>query len=584
MSMASSPLPSAAQVLRLLVETLAPERQFLGLAIVYGIGISLLSLATPVAVQILINTVAHTGLTTPLIVLSVTLFGLLLASGLLSALRIHLMEVFGRRLYARLVAEISLKAVYARDPFFADSGRGPLFNRYFDIITVQKNIPILFIGGFTVLLQVMVGFLLVSFYHHLFMIFSLVIIGLIWLIWLIWGRGAIQTAVAQSQAKHRSAAWLEGLASSNGFYKSERHIAQALKGTDQVTATYVETHKRHFRRHFSQTLAFFLLYAAASAILLGLGGWLVIDGQLTLGQLVAAELVLSAAFFGVSQLGTYLGYFYDLCASVEELSLFDGVEQERPVGQNTIQSEDSSLSFRNVVGQVRTHTVTFNLELPGNIFVQGRAEDYGTQRFFTGLLKRFIDPKGGAMTLGGQDVTSIDVHDLRRAVVVLDRPNVIETTIRNYLTLSLQAPDSRKILEVLRIVGLDDVVADLPDGLDTELATTGWPLSTAEMMQLKLAATLLGQPLVLCLSQLFDMMPLETLLTAIAHYKETTGGTVVYFTNRGHSLGADRYLVLGRYHQSVLAQWEDYIRESPRSLSALSVAETQKTALSGGAL
>ncbi|MEM9750187.1 MAG: ABC transporter ATP-binding protein, partial [Pseudomonadota bacterium] len=69
---------------------LGPERDFYMLAAVYGIGISLLSLATPISVQMLINTVANTGLTTPLVVLSATLFSLLLFSGLLNALRIHL--------------------------------------------------------------------------------------------------------------------------------------------------------------------------------------------------------------------------------------------------------------------------------------------------------------------------------------------------------------------------------------------------------------------------------------------------------------------------------------------------------------
>ena len=69
---------------------------------------------------------------------------------------------------------------------------------------------------------------------------------------------------------------------------------------------------------------------AASAILLGLGGWLVVQGELSLGQLVAAELVLSVVFVGLSQFGVYLTYFYDVCAAIDELSQFYHVEQEEP--------------------------------------------------------------------------------------------------------------------------------------------------------------------------------------------------------------------------------------------------------------
>ena len=65
---------SLSSLVRFFIDILAPERSYYALAIIYGIGISLLSLATPVSVQMLINTVANIGLATPLVVLSLTLF------------------------------------------------------------------------------------------------------------------------------------------------------------------------------------------------------------------------------------------------------------------------------------------------------------------------------------------------------------------------------------------------------------------------------------------------------------------------------------------------------------------------------
>lgn len=88
-----------------------------------------------------------------------------------------------------------------------------------------------------------------------------------------------------------------------------------------MTADYVDRHRRHFRYTFTQTLAFLLTYAVASAALLALGGSLILRGELSIGQLVAAELILSAVFYGIAQLGSYLDMFYDLVASAEELSL-----------------------------------------------------------------------------------------------------------------------------------------------------------------------------------------------------------------------------------------------------------------------
>lgn len=552
------------QIFRLLLTILGPESGFLWLAIIYGIGISLLSLATPISVQMLINTVANTGLTMPLIVLSMTLFGLLLVSGLLNALRIHLMELFGRRFYARMVAEITLRAIYAQNPFFNDASHGALFNRYFDIVGVQKAIPVLFIGGFTVILQAGVGFVLVSLYHPLFLAFNLVLVGLIWLIWLSLGASAIRSAIDLSHAKHNTAAWLENLGASNGFFKSEKRVAFALDKTDEHTRTYVNEHRRHFRRHFAQTLSFLILYAGASASLLGLGGWLVIQGQLTLGQLVAAELVLSAAFFGVSQLGIYLNYFYDLCAAVEELSLFYDVEQEEPVGDDPIADRDHTLVFHQLRGEGRRSAVNLHLEISNGATIMAAASDHGVQRLFTNILKRHIHGDSGFVTLGGVDLKDLDVHCLRHSIYVIDRASFIGMSIRDYLALSAQDHSSvaRRTVEALETVGLSSVVASLSDGLDTQIASTGWPLSTAEVLQLKLANALISKPRILILNQLFDLIEEEYLAAAIAELRDQSETTVVYFSNRQVDLGFDTFVYFETQEQTFFQTHEDFRRRA----------------------
>lgn len=536
-------------------QILGPERPFYSLAIVYGIGISLLSLATPISVQMLINTVANTGLTTPLVVLSVTLFVLLLMAGALNALRVHLTDLFARRFYARMVSEISLRSVYALNPFFQDYSMGTLFNRYFDIIIVQKTLPNLLVGGFTILLQAVVGFVLVSLYHPLFLVFNLIIVALVWLIWAIWGRRAVQSAIVVSHRKHAAAAWLEGLGTSNGFFKSRRHIREAIRRTDAVTREYIEGHSRHFRHHFAQTICFLVLYAAASASLLGLGGWLVIEGQLTLGQLVAAELVLSVVFVGLSQLGTYLAYFYELCGAIDELSLFMRVEQEAPgEGQEAFQA-DAALEFVNARGDARGTLATMNFRIPGGARVMGAAELHGVQRELTNFLKRHVPPEAGYVTLGGIDIRGIPAHSLRQQIIVLDRPNAIEMTVREYLELSGEGASAQTIVEVLRAVGLEGAIAQLDDGLDTRIAATGWPLTISETMQLKLASAIIARPKVLVLNQLFDTMNDATLKQSLDRLQQDGDTTVLYFSGRNRHVGFTHYLFLGQKEQSLFGSF-----------------------------
>ncbi|MEL6259050.1 MAG: ABC transporter ATP-binding protein, partial [Pseudomonadota bacterium] len=518
--------------------------------------------------------IANTGLTTPLVVLSLTLFALLLFSGLLNAMRIHLMEIFGRRFYARMVAEISMRSIFAQNPFFNDQSRGALFNRYFDIITVQKTMPVLFIGGFTVILQSAVGFVLVSMYHPLFLAFNIVMVLLIWAVWLIWGAAAVRSAIDLSHRKYQTAAWLEGIGGSDGFFKSERRIDYALKATDDRTADYVEQHRRHFRRHFSQTLAFLVLYAGASAMLLGLGGWLVIQGQLTLGQLVAAELILSAVFFGVSQLGIYLNYIYDLCAAVEELSLFYDVDQEQTRDGAGSRTDDPTLSFIDVRGAARGRPVRLDFEIPGGQGVMVAAYNHGVQRLFTNMLKRHQSPEGGYVLFGGVDLSSIDSHRLRQDVFVLDRPSFMSMTIREYLEVSAEDSDPRCLIKALDTVGLAPVIAQLEEGLDTLIASTGWPLSVPETMQLKLAGALLARPSILVLGQVFDAVGEITLAAAVREIREDPSISVVYFSNRSSSLDFDSFLYMGETAQIYFDDFDKFYehtrsnadprRQSPR--------------------
>lgn len=549
---------SLVKFFRVFFDILKPEANFYWLAAVYGIGISLLSLATPISVQMLINTIANTALTAPLVVLSLTLFGLLFISSMLYALRVHLMELFARRFYARMVAEISLIAVYAQNPFFSDAKKGSLFNRYFDVVYVQTAIPILFIGGFTTLLQIAVGFVLVSLYHPWFLAFTLVMIALIWVVWLTWGSRALRTGVDLSHAKHATAAWLETLGGSNGFFKSQRRIDYALDKTDDYTRLYITDRKRHFRHLFSQTIAFLLMYAAASATLLGLGGWLVIENELTLGQLVAAELVLSAAFLGVAQLGSYLGYFYDLFAAVEEISQFYDVEQEQPKGADPFDGPDHTIVMQRVRGRARHEEAQFDLEIPSGAIIMAAASHHGVQRLFTNLLKMHVLPKGGIATLGGVDLKAIEAHHLRKNVHVLDRPSIVEMTIREYLGLSCPDTAPQRMIGALETVGLAGTIATLEQGLDTPLASTGYPLSAVELQQLKLANALLEQPRILVLSRLFDLLDPEPIERAVAELRAQAFSTVIYFSNRRIDLGFDRFLYLEAHRQRTFASFEEF--------------------------
>nr|MDJ0879772.1 ABC transporter ATP-binding protein [Halieaceae bacterium] len=330
---------------------------------------------------------------------------------------------------------------------------------------------------------------------------------------------------------------------------SAQHVTDALYMTDKATENYIREHERHFRHHFSQTLMFLFIWAAASASLLGLGGWLVIQGQLSLGQLVAAELVLSVVFAGIAQLGTYLTYFYDLCAAVEELSLFHDIEQDPPTLTPRPTGQGASIAFANAVGESRGTRLTLDFTIPAGSRVFAASHNHAAQRVFTSFMKRHEHPDSGYIALGGQDFDSFQAHHLRQDIIVLDRPRIVESSLREYLEFSMGAEQEDDLLAVLETVGLDSVVAQLGDGLDTRLAATGWPLSTLETMQLKLASALVAHPRVLVLSQIYDMMPDEYMLASFERLQQSDRTTIIYFSNKHTDLNFDQFLYLGEDQQ-----------------------------------
>jgi putative ABC transport system ATP-binding protein len=531
---------------------IGPDRNFMWLAIIYGLGISLLSLATPISVQMLINSIANTALPTPLFTLSAVLLFLLLVVALLGAMRSWMMELFRRRFMARLVADVTVRAINAANPFFTDNRRIDLFNRYFEIINIQKVVPSLLIGGFSIFLSALVGILVVSFYHPFFLAFNVVVVLLVWVVWKIWSKGAMETSIALSHQKYAAAHWLESVGASNGFYKSSRHLDYALARSEAVTANYVDAHKAHFRYYFPQSIALAVLYAFASAGLLALGGWLVIQEQLSIGQLVAAELILSGAFYGISQMSSYIDDYYDFVAAVEELSLLYAIPQEPPPPARlaALPPRGSGLTMAHVGLDLPAGPARIDLSIDDGLQLVAQGSP-GMERVFSTLLKRHLKPDKGLITIGGVDIASLDALELRSDVQVLDRPAVVESTIAEYLALAAPDAPPAAMVEALKLVGLDDRIAMLPDGMQTVLSSTGYPLSLGKTMQLRLAAAVVGRPRMLVLSPLFDMVTRARLLAVFAHFAGS-GTTIVYFSNRPEDVTLDGFLWFGREEQRIV--------------------------------
>lgn len=270
------------------------ERKDIGVVTIYGAVVAVLSLATPLAVSSLVSTIAFSNLLQPLLVLAILLAAALLAGGLLRALQLGVVEILQRRIFVRLVADLAWRLPRLAGHEREKQDTSKLVNRVFDVVTVQKVLPPLLIDGTTLVLELTIGLLVLAIYSPFLLAFAVIFfIGIIFVAFVL-GHGGVQSSIDESYAKHDVAGWLDELARHPTLFHAQGPRDLGLRRADSGTARYLEARRRHFRVLLRQAIGGFVLQAIAATALLGVGGVLVIDGTLTLGQLVASELIVGA--------------------------------------------------------------------------------------------------------------------------------------------------------------------------------------------------------------------------------------------------------------------------------------------------
>ena len=126
-------------------------------------------------------------------------------------------------------------------------------------------------------MQTTVGMVLLAVYHPLLLAFDVILLAVIGLIIFLMGRGAVQTSIADSKTKYAIAAWLEELASHSMAFKSDSAAKIALERANKLADQCIDRRQQHFRIVLRQVSGALTLQALASAALLGIGGFLVIE-------------------------------------------------------------------------------------------------------------------------------------------------------------------------------------------------------------------------------------------------------------------------------------------------------------------
>ena len=497
------------QIAMRVLRMLHGESHDIAVVFLYALAVGLCSLAIPVGVQSVVNSVAFGVVLQPLVVVTCLVGGVLLFSGVLRILQLVVVEVLQRRLVVRISLALAERIPHVEFEQFRKKYGPEYVLRFLESFSAQKNVSALLLDGIALFFQVAVGLVLVSFYHPFFLVFAIVLTFFLVLLVAPLGIGAVRTSIKASDAKYEVATWLQDLARVPILFKSNRGDAFALERADQLVGSYLEWRGKHFRVLLRQIVGSVTIQVLASTLLLGLGGWLVIRQQLTLGQLVAAELIIGVILSGVAKLGRYLDKFYELCASVAKLDALFDVPYEKESGSFfSPGGEPASLAISNLVVRHQNHMqpilsgVSLSLAPGEKVAICG--QNGSGKSTLADCIYRISSPTSGRIEIDGHDVREVHPLELRSEIALVRGIDIFHGTIEENLTLSSGSVSSTRVREVLNMVGVLEDIYALPDGLQTVLQGQAQPLSRGQAARLMIARALLMDPRLIIIDGILD--------------------------------------------------------------------------------
>ena len=488
---------------------MATERTDIWVVVIYSIAIGLLSLVVPIATQTLVNTIAFGTLFQPLLVLSLLVFLGLFCAAILKVLRSHVVEVMQRRVFVRVSADTMERILRVRIQAYDDDHGPELVNRFFEVVTLQKSGATLLVEGLEVLMTTLIGMVLLAVYHPVLLIFAVLISVSVLVTLFPLGIGAVRTAIQESKAKYALAAWLQELARHPSTFKSLPGASFAIERSNRLVGDYVRYRRVHWRVLLRQIIGSQMMQAIGTAGVLGAGGWLVMERQLTLGQLVAAELVVAASLASFSKFGKQLETYYDLLAAVDKLGYLTDLPTEASGDENVPAGGSASIELRQIsFSHYSGHPLlqNINLHIPAGSRLGITGESSSGKSTLVDLIYAFREPSSGTLLFEQNDYRNLKLYDLRGQIALVRGIEIFHGTVEENILLGITDLDSAELRKILTLVDLLESIESLSSGLQTVLTTGGQPLSPGQSYRLMLARALALRPRVLILDEILDRL------------------------------------------------------------------------------
>ena len=493
---------------------LAPDRKDIGYIYLYAVLIGIISLATPLGVQAIINLVAGGAFNVSIVVLAIVVTMASVFTGILKVMQTVVAESLQRRLFARASIEFAYRLPRMSLEAIGDKYPPELVNRFFDTMNVQKGLPKILIDFSGSVMQIIFGILLITFYNAFFGVFGLLLIGFLLVMLWVLAPPALEASMVESKYKYKVASWLEDIARANNTFKLAGGARLAMRRTDELADGYLGYREKHFSLlmwHYGILIG---LQAFTVLSFLLLGGYLVVENQINIGQFVAAELVILAIVSNVEKLVYSFETIYDTLTGVEKIASVTDLPLEvagnmdfhqLDNGQG-IRVEASNLGFTYPhSGDVALRNI--NLNLPSNerfcIAGYNRSGRSTLVQLLAGLRLDF----SGRLLFNDTPMANYDLDTLRQAIGdFTPHEEIIHANIIDNICLGHPNVSFADIQWALEIADLKEWVAEQPEGYETILMAEGLELPRSVRVRLLIARAVVRRPRLLIIGAMLEQL------------------------------------------------------------------------------
>lgn len=350
--------------------------------------------------------------------------------------------------------------------------------------------------------------------------------------------------------------------------ETQSYLVEVMTGIQTVKAQNIELRSRWqwqeryaryvaegFQTVMTSTLAgsFSHFFNQLSGLLvLWVGAALVLDGKLTLGQLIAFRIISSYVTSPILRLTQLWQNFQETGLSLERLADIVDTPQEAeldrqnipmPLIKGTVTYENLAFRF-NPHGPLQLYNV--NLEFPAGTFVALVGESGAGKSTITKLLARLYEPESGRILIDGYDINKVELYSLRRQIGMVPQETLLfDGTVQENIALTNPDATVEEIVSAARAAAAHEFIMTLPNGYNTRVGERGASLSGGQRQRVAIARSVLQRPQILILDEATSALDYNTERQVCLNLKEAFKDRTVFFiTHRLASIKSADIIVM----------------------------------------